>query len=250
MNETSSQHLVQSIQASEANVARMFDGIAHRYDVLNKLLSFSQDRRWRNWMIDMIPYRPGGFLVDVATGTGDVLLSALDARREYRKFLGVDISRSMLAVARGKLSSRTGRATARADVRFEERSAEALGQPDNSVDCVTVAFGFRNVINKENALQEFRRVLRADGQLFILEFFAPERGILSRLFRFYFHQVLPVVGGVISGDRTAYKYLPKSVDQFYSGIELRKALYDNGMMVAHEKRFLFGAARVFCCQKA
>jgi demethylmenaquinone methyltransferase / 2-methoxy-6-polyprenyl-1,4-benzoquinol methylase len=250
MNGSTRGTVVAQIQASETNVAQMFDKIAPRYDFLNRLLSCAQDKAWRRALLDFIPYRPSGFLLDVATGTGDVLLMALSERREYRRYLGVDIAGAMLTRARQKLEIARGINTEhRARAGFESMSAEGLELPDASVDCVTIAFGFRNVIHKERALAEFARILKANGSLIILEFFPPEGGILSRLFRFYFHHILPRVGRLVSGDNAAYQYLPASVAQFFTPTELRQRLYERGFIVSAERKFLFGGTRIFSCVK-
>lgn len=224
---------------SETQIADMFNRIAPRYDLLNGLLSLRQDHRWRQRLVSLIPYKPGGALLDVATGTGDVLFSALTKRREYTGFTGIDISRDMLVLAERKASTRQVTSL----TRFESMSAEQIGLPDNSQDCVTISFGLRNVVNKDEALAEFQRVLKPRGTLLIMEFFTPESSLMARLFDFYFHKILPVVGGLIS-DRAAYTYLPKSVSAFYSADELRGALYRSGFIVNQEVSFLFGGCKI------
>lgn len=227
---------------SEAKVAAMFDRIAPRYDLLNRLLSMRQDQRWRKKMIAALPYRPGGALLDVATGTGDVLMAARAAHPEYASFTGVDISREMLALAEAKLAG------AKPKAQLAKMSAEKLDLPDQSFDALTIAFGLRNVVQKPRALKEFARVLKPEGRLLVLEFFEPDNGLLAAGFQFYFHSVLPLIGGLIS-DRAAYKYLPRSVGSFYSADALRKALYDAGFVVDEIRSFMFGSCRLISAKR-
>lgn len=224
---------------SELKIAGMFDRIAPRYDLLNRLLSARQDQRWRRHLVRNVPYRPGGTYVDVATGTGDVLQAVATEHGEYGQFLGVDISSQMLKLAEKKCASeiKSGRA------RFANMSAERLDVPDASVDTLSISFGLRNVVRKDNALTEFQRVLKKGGVLLILEFFIPKRGLPGAFFQLYFHYILPFIGGLLS-DRSAYTYLPQSVGSFYSPEELRTALYDRGFVVDSVKNFLFGACRL------
>jgi demethylmenaquinone methyltransferase/2-methoxy-6-polyprenyl-1,4-benzoquinol methylase len=224
--------------ASEAKIEAMFDRVAPRYDLLNRLLSMRQDQRWRRRLISMIPFRPNGCYLDVATGTGDVLLAARQIRREYGEFVGVDISSEMLRRAALKAKSKSSPLTT-----FKKMSAEALDVQDSTIDCLSISFGLRNVIDRAAALKEFHRVLRPDGVLLILEFFLPEGGIMGRAFQFYFHRFLPVIGGLLS-DKEAYKYLPESVGSFYKPGELRTALYDTGFSVTESVSYLFGACRL------
>ncbi len=230
---------------SEAHIAAMFDRVAPRYDLLNRLLSARQDQRWRRHLTAMIPFRPGGRYLDVATGTGDVLVAAARTHSEYEAFVGVDISQEMLVRAKEK----TATAGFAAKSEFRKLSAEALDPlPTASFDCLSISFGLRNVVRRENALREFHRVLAPAGVLLILEFFLPKKGLLARLFQFYFHGVLPLIGGLLS-DKAAYKYLPESVGSFYEAGELRDVLYRIGFKVDQTKSFLFGSCRLIRATK-
>lgn len=228
----------------ESLIAAMFDRISGRYDFLNRLLSARQDVRWRNILISMIPHCPGGKFLDVATGTGDVLLSAVDARPEFSEFVGCDISRGMLSLAERKAAAKNSKHR----LSWHVMSAEQLNFPEESFDCATISFGLRNVVNKEKSLSEFARVLKPGGILLILEFFTPTSGILSLLFQFYFHYILPQIGRLFS-EREAYTYLPKSVASFYSPTELRDSLISKGFKVEAERNFLFGACRLVKSKK-
>lgn len=229
---------VQSPQ-SEARIAAMFDRIAPRYDLLNRLLSARQDQRWRRRLVSMVPYRPNGRYVDVATGTGDVLLAVTSVRKEYGSAVGVDISEQMLTFAREK----TKAASPAMPVHFARMSAEKLELPDASFDCLSISFGLRNVVNRAAALKEFHRVLAPGGILLVLEFFLPRTGLMSKLFQFYFHRILPTIGGLLS-DKEAYRYLPESVGSFYAAEAFRPALYEAGFIVEESVSYLFGACRL------
>lgn len=223
----------------ESLVAQMFNRIAGRYDFLNRLLSLRQDVRWRRHLIDRVPYRPLGTFLDMATGTGDVAFELLAKRPEYSTIIGGDISTGMLQVARQKAI----KLDPKDKIRWQTMSAERIELPQQTVDCLSISFGLRNVVAKEQAISEFHRVLKPGGILLILEFFTPEGSVLSRLFQFYFHRVLPNIGRLFS-EKEAYTYLPKSVASFYSPSGLRTALRNQGFLVDDEKSFLFGACRL------
>ncbi len=237
---------------SEVKIAQMFDRIAPRYDLLNLLLSARQDSRWRKMLVREIPVRQNGVLVDVATGTGDVILAAARARREYASMLGVDISQKMLDIARRKsevekLANQSSLVKPR--LSFFVGSAENLESEKESADCVTISFGLRNVINKQKAISEFYRVLKPKGRLLILEFSALKEGHwFSRLFKFYFEKVLPLVGGLLS-DREAYRYLPDSVAGFMKPEELKSLLQEAGFGIVKSRSFLFGSCLLWSADK-
>ncbi len=229
----------------ESVVAAMFDRISSRYDFLNRLLSARQDVRWRKLLISMIPEVPGGRFLDMATGTGDVLLAAAKARPEYAEFIGGDISKGMLSFADKKASSE-GLSDR---VRWTVMSAESITAQSEFFDSAAISFGLRNVVDKERALTEFARVLKPGGVFLILEFFTPTSGVMSQAFQFYFHHVLPRIGSLFS-EKEAYTYLPKSVASFYSPSELRDSLQSKGFVVEREVNFLFGACRLVKSRKA
>ncbi len=229
---------------TESDIQQMFNTIAPNYDFLNRLLSLRQDVRWRQALAAQVPTCAGGTYVDVATGTGDVLVAVQACHAEYANWVGVDISENMLVLARKKLDLET---TIGSMPTFLQASAESLPFADASVDCLSISFGLRNVIDKEKALAEFRRVLRPKGTLLILEFFTPQ-GALSRFFEFYFHRILPRVGGLFS-DASAYRYLPMSVASFYSPDQLSRLLQKNQIPMVTQKNFLFGGCQLWVCQK-
>jgi demethylmenaquinone methyltransferase/2-methoxy-6-polyprenyl-1,4-benzoquinol methylase len=192
----------------QAAVRSMFDRIAPRYDLLNRLLSAGIDVRWRRAAVDWLAPAPGWRVLDLCTGTADLLVEALRRDPSHRG-VGVDLSSGMLVRGAQKLAARG----------FESRAALAGGDAerlplrDAGFDGALVAFGIRNVGDRPQALRELRRVLKPGGRLVVLEFSMP-RGVLGTLYRFYFGQVLPRVGRLVSGDGAAYSYLPASVAVF------------------------------------
>jgi demethylmenaquinone methyltransferase/2-methoxy-6-polyprenyl-1,4-benzoquinol methylase len=186
----------------------MFAGIAGRYDLLNHLLSGNVDKRWRRLVADSL--KPslveGARVLDVACGTGDLSLVLAGAGRA--SVVGLDFCRPMLEVARHKAESGPGA------VPFVEGDALRLPFADETFDVVTIAFGLRNLADVFEGLRELRRILRPGGRVAVLEFSSPVVPGFRALFRFYFTRVLPRIGGLVSGSRGAYEYLPNSVSRF------------------------------------
>jgi demethylmenaquinone methyltransferase / 2-methoxy-6-polyprenyl-1,4-benzoquinol methylase len=206
-----------SEQEASRRVRDMFTRIAPRYDLLNHLLSGQMDRLWRARVArEMRPIlqRPGAVVLDLCCGTGDLAFAL--GRRAKARIIGADFSHTMLVRARVKATHTNGGA------RMEFFEADALRLPfaDGSFDLITAAFGFRNLANYEDGLREMLRLLKPGGTLGILEFAEPAPGMLGDLYRFYTRNVLPKIGGLISGDRDAYAYLPKSVARFFLPEEL------------------------------
>jgi demethylmenaquinone methyltransferase/2-methoxy-6-polyprenyl-1,4-benzoquinol methylase len=223
-------------------IQKMFDTISPKYDFLNRLLSFRQDVRWRNYLVKSLPKVPdkNGVLYDVACGTGDVVTACLKKRMDYRTFIGFDISQGMLnhAIERDKLNQ----------IRFVQASAESLPTPEESAHCVTIAFGLRNVDNREKALKEFHRVLKKDGCLIVLEFFPSQNSFFKRIFQFYFKTILPFVGGLFS-DKKAYNYLPNSVETMPSALEFKSLLEKSNFYQVESRGWLSGSTMIFKCMK-
>jgi demethylmenaquinone methyltransferase/2-methoxy-6-polyprenyl-1,4-benzoquinol methylase len=210
-----------------AKVREMFTGIASRYDLLNHLLSFSMDRIWRARVarsFDEVLARTDSRVLDICCGTGDLTLALL--RRSRGVVFGGDFSHPMVVRATRK-TPLVGKAGGRHGGYVE---ADALSLPfmDQTFDLVTVGFGFRNLANYVDGLREIFRVLKRNGQAGILEFSAPRGKMFPALHRFYFKQIVPRLGGAISGSRTAYTYLPDSVDRFPSAEELAARMSEAG----------------------
>jgi demethylmenaquinone methyltransferase/2-methoxy-6-polyprenyl-1,4-benzoquinol methylase len=186
----------------------MFSAIAPTYDLLNRLLSFGVDARWRRNLVAHLPAE-GPRVLDLACGTGDVALEAALARRGSL-VCGVDFSLPMLRRARTK-SAQQGLANR---ILLQNASAEDLPFRSAAFDAVTMAFGIRNVVRRERALGEIFRVLKPGGRALILDFSLPPNPLIRAAYGFYFRRLLPLVGGLISGNFAAYRYLPESVAEF------------------------------------
>lgn len=188
-------------------VQQMFGEIAPRYDLLNRLLSAGIDRRWRLAAVKVALQRNPQRILDLACGTGDMALW-LKRLAPQAEVVGGDFAEPMLQIARQKAKQ------AGLELPFQTADALALPFPDQSFDAITIAFGFRNFADYPCALNEIFRVLSPGGRVCILEFPPPPEGLLGGLYRFYFVQVLPLIGGWISGKPRAYRYLPDSVERF------------------------------------
>ena len=186
-------------------VRSMFSGIAGRYDLLNHLLSANIDKRWRRKVRELLQKTladPNAIVLDVACGTGDLSIEL--ARDACAMVIGTDFCRPMLAVAAEKSDS----------IPFIEGDAMELSFAADSFDAVTIAFGLRNLSNVADGLAELARVLRPGGRLVVLEFSSPVVPGFRGVFNFYFAKILPRIGGLVSGERGAYEYLPDSVSKF------------------------------------
>lgn len=192
-------------------IQRMFNAIAHRYDLLNHLLSGGADLYWRRRALGRVRCPNPQQILDLATGTADFALAA--TRLRPRRILGVDVALDMLRLGLQKLARRP----LPAPVRLIGGDAEQLPFREGSFDLVIAAFGVRNFGHIPTGLAEAWRVLRPGGELLVLDFSEPATPLFRQLYRFYFTRVLPLVGGLISGDRQAYAYLPESVGQFPQG---------------------------------
>ena len=190
-------------------VREMFATIATRYDLLNHLLSGNIDRRWRRLVVErVVANLPVGNarVLDVACGTGDLSLALVAGTQA--QVVGLDFCRPMLDIAAAKSSQR------RLAIPFVEGDALRLPFPDQSFDAASIAFGLRNLASVEGGLRELLRILRPGGTLAVLEFSKPQTPILRTFFRVYFTNLLPLFGGLISGSKSAYEYLPNSVSRF------------------------------------
>lgn len=217
----------------------MFDTIARRYDRLNHLLSLGIDRSWRRRVVGRVRAQGAGRVLDAATGTGD--LAILMARKcSEMRVDGIDLSENMLAIGRTKIE----RAGVQDRVALIQGDAEAIDAPD-SYDAVTAAFGVRNFADIPAGLAEFHRVLRPGGKAYVLEFGRPKRGLFGWLYRFYFHGVLPVIGRLVSRDREAYSYLPRSVDTFPYGEPFLTLMREAGFANCSLKNLTFGVAQLY-----
>jgi demethylmenaquinone methyltransferase/2-methoxy-6-polyprenyl-1,4-benzoquinol methylase len=224
----------------------MFDRIAGRYDLLNRLLSGGTDVAWRRRMAKHMPNGENLRLLDLATGTGDVLLAMHKQCPRVQSGVGMDLSGGMLAVGRRKIVER-GLAES---LRMVRADAVTLGARKDSFDAATIAFGIRNVPNVPRGLSEMHRVLKPGGRVLILEFSIPGNALLRAPYLFYFRHILPVIGGIISGDRTAYKYLNQTVEAFPYGEAFCDLMRNAGFRDVQAFPLTFGIATLYQGEKA
>lgn len=220
-------------------VKRIFDSIAFRYDLLNHLLSFGLDFYWRKKAINLSSLNNNSKLLDIACGTGDFAIAA--RKIGVKNILGADFSKNMLELFTKKSKWISGRTI--------QMVAENIPIKNNSVSNITVAFGVRNFYNIEDGFKSFHRILESEGQVTILEFRMPENIVLKRVYKFYFKKVLPLVGGMISGDKEAYEYLPSSVEEFDEKIDLTEMLKTAGFKKVTSKSLTFGIVQVIISTK-
>lgn len=223
-------------------VALMFDNISGKYDFLNRFLSLGIDKLWRMRLIKMLRKQNPSSVLDIATGTADL---AIMASKHTQKVTGVDISEGMLAQGREKINRRgfTGVVT------LEYGDSENLPYADASFDAVTVAFGVRNFENLEKGLTEMHRVLRPGGMVYVLEFSRPRKFPVKQAYFFYFNNVLPRWGKVISKDSAAYTYLPESVKAFPDGEAFTQILEKCGFNETNFRFLSNGIAAIYTGKK-
>jgi len=209
-------------------VNAMFARIAGRYDRMNRLMSLGRDRAWRRRVIQLAAVPPGGRLLDVATGTGDLLLAALE-QDPTMQIAGLDFTLEMLRVGQAKLA--TARSTDLSNLSVGWVNADGLGMPypHNSFDAVISAFMLRNVTDIPTALAEQRRVVRPGGRVVCLELTHPTLPIWRQFYRFLFSQVMPLFTGLLSGQPSAYRYLPASLNSFVTAKELQEIMAQVGL---------------------
>jgi len=228
-----------SLKGKKEQVAEMFDNIAPKYDFLNHFLSFGIDKIWRRKAIRLLmKYNPANIL-DVATGTGDFGIESL--KTGAQKVVGVDISEEMLAVGRVKIE-KLGLGNR---IVLQQGDSEELKFSDNSFDAVTVAFGVRNFENLSKGIDEIFRVLKPGGIVCVLEFSKPRYFPVKQLYTFYSFYILPFWGRLFSNDKSAYRYLPESVEVFPDGEDFLAVLMKSGFTQTIQHRQTFGVATIY-----
>ena len=228
-----------SAKGKKDQVAEMFDNIAPRYDFLNHFLSFGIDKVWRRKAIRLLMKHSPSIILDVATGTGDFAIESL--KTGAQKVIGVDISEEMLVVGRAKIKALG------VDHRIvlQKGDSEELKFSDNLFDAVTIAFGVRNFENLSKGIEELFRVLKPGAIVCILEFSKPKSFPVKQLYGFYSFYILPFFGRLFSNDKSAYRYLPESVEQFPDGEAFLKVLNQCGFTQTREYRQTFGVATIY-----
>jgi len=215
--------MTETKKAGSPAVRSMFSSIAGRYDFLNRLFSLGIDVKWRQELASEIAVPENSPILDIATGTADVAMTLDEKCPGEGLIVGTDFTLPMLQIGAKKVSARgSGR------IRLTGGDAYALPFRENSFGAVTIAFGLRNLAHRVEGLKEMARVLVPGGRVVILEFSPVNRPLLGPMFRFYFHRVMPFLGGIISGNLKAYRYLPESVDQFPDPIRLGQEMLEAG----------------------
>lgn len=228
--------------AKKSQVEDMFDNIAPKYDLLNHVLSMKIDVLWRNKLVRMMKEDAPHEVLDVATGTGDLAIAV--EKGTGAKVVGLDLSQQMLNVGIIKIK----KLKLDGKISMQKGDAENLPFEDNRYDAVSVAFGVRNFENLTKGLSELRRVLKENKSLYILEFSKVE-GFLGPFYMFYFKNILPAIGRLVSKDNRAYTYLPDSVNAFPYGEKMRQILLDTGFKKVEYKKLSLGIATIYKATK-
>jgi len=224
---------------------KMFNDIAQRYDFLNRFLSLGQDVRWRNALKQFLPDTDGQVILDLATGTADVLITLTLGNPKVHRAFGVDPAVKMLEVGLKKiialhLDDR---------VMLRKGDAQALAFQDETFDCVSIAFGIRNIPDLRLALLEMYRVTKKDGRVLILEFSKPQNPVLKAGHWLYLQMIVPAVGALFSGNFKAYRYLTQTIQAFPYGDRFCKILKQMGFINIESHPLMGGVATIYVAQK-
>ncbi|MBC7557366.1 MAG: bifunctional demethylmenaquinone methyltransferase/2-methoxy-6-polyprenyl-1,4-benzoquinol methylase UbiE [Chryseobacterium sp.] len=220
----------------------MFDNIAPKYDLLNRVLSLKIDIIWRNKLVKWMSEDQPKLVLDVATGTGDLAITV--HKKLGAKVIGLDLSQQMLNVGITKIKD----VNLSSEIEMVKGDAEDLSYEDNKFDAVCVAFGVRNFENLNKGLEELRRVVKENKSVFILEFSKVE-GFFGPFYQFYFKNILPKIGRLVSKDTRAYTYLPDSVNAFPFGEQMKSILLETGFKKVEYKKLTLGVATIYKATK-
>jgi demethylmenaquinone methyltransferase/2-methoxy-6-polyprenyl-1,4-benzoquinol methylase len=212
--------------AKAGMVADVFHSVASRYDLMNDLMSGGIHRIWKRFTIELSGVRKGNAVLDIAAGTGDLAARFADIVGPEGRVVLADINDSMLKVGRDKLLD-NGR---QGNLEFVQADAQFLPFPDDSFDCITIAFGLRNVTDKDTALRSMLRVLKPGGRLLVLEFSKPENDLLSKAYDTYSFHILPLMGRLVANDSDSYQYLAESIRMHPDQDTLKEMMEDAGFI--------------------
>lgn len=221
-------------------VQEMFDRIAPRYDFLNRLLSLRQDIVWRTQMVKAASLERGCKVLDVACGTCDVALEVNAQLKDKASIFGIDFSYGMLRLGKEKLNKKKSN-----NITLLNGDALFLPFNDHLFDGVFIAFGIRNIMDRQRAVDSFFKVLKPKGRLAVLELTTPEKGLLRSLYLLYFQRILPLIGSFFSKDNKAYSYLPDSVLKFPTPTQFSKIMRRAGFNGIRFKQMTFGIVTLF-----
>lgn len=239
---------VKPYQEQEGNkreqVELMFNNISPKYDLLNRVLSLGIDKIWRKKALNLLKKDKPAYILDVATGTADLAIEAA-TRLKPKTIVGIDIAENMLQIGREKISKKNLDKI----ITLQKGDSEKINFQDNTFDAVIVSFGVRNFQNLEIGLSEIHRVLKPGGSILVLEFSKPQNAPFKQLYQFYFKNILPLVGKMVSKDTSAYTYLPDSVNAFPDGKAFCGILEKVGFRIQHFKSFTFGVCTSYVGKK-
>ena len=230
-------------EAKKEQITLMFDGISKSYDLLNRIITVGVDIIWRKRVVNLLKKQDHKSILDIATGTGDLVLAL--SKLTAKKIIGLDISPGMLEIGKEKVSSQ------KLDTLIEMQlgDSENLKFSDNSFDAVTVAFGVRNFENLNKGLSEIYRVLRSNGTLVILETAVPKNYFIKPFYSLYTQNIMPFIGKLFSKDKSAYKYLSDSAAAFPCGEAFNNIFRDNGFKEVEDLPQTLGIASIYFAKK-
>jgi len=230
-------------ETKKKQVTQMFNGISRSYDTLNRIITLGVDVLWRKRVVREIQKHKHDVLLDIATGTGDLVIAL--SKLKTKKIIGLDISPGMLEIGKQKVKAEG--LDQRIDMQLGD--SEALAYDDNTFDGVTIAFGVRNFEHLDLGLQEICRVLKPKGTLVILETAVPQNPILKSLYSFYTQKVMPFIGKMFSKNRTAFQYLSDSAAAFPCGKAFHNILKKNGFISIEDFPQTLGVASIYVGKK-
>ncbi|MCO4795097.1 MAG: bifunctional demethylmenaquinone methyltransferase/2-methoxy-6-polyprenyl-1,4-benzoquinol methylase UbiE [Bacteriovoracaceae bacterium] len=237
--------MASGLQARKKESWKIFDDIAKTYDPLNRLLSMGIDVYWRHKLLKHLPNKKNMITLDLATGTGDVPV-VLVKSPDITKVIGMDLSKGMVEIGQQKMKKHG--LDHIVDLRIGDGTDISL--PDSSVDMVTISFGIRNFSDPKKSLKEILRVLRPGGRVQIMEFSIPKNWFFRKVYFFYFRNLLPFIGNIISGHKDAYTYLNETVEDFAYGEEFKGWLEEAGFKNSTYDVLTFGIATLYRGDKA
>jgi demethylmenaquinone methyltransferase/2-methoxy-6-polyprenyl-1,4-benzoquinol methylase len=235
----------QDLTPSRAESWKMFNTISEHYDLLNRLLSFGIDKHWRRRIAKYLRLEQNMNVLDLATGTADVLLALAKEWPELKNGIGLDMAENMLAIAKTKIE----KAGLSQKLTVKKGDANDIIFSENTFENVTIAFGIRNVADPLVVLKEMRRVLIPSGKAFVLEFSLPKNALIRGVHLFYLRHAVPFIGGLVSGQREAYRYLNRTIEEFPHGEDFLMLMKRAGFARVGAHPLLFGVATIYVGEK-
>lgn len=233
-----------ALQTRKKESYKIFDEIAGTYDFLNRILSMGIDVYWRKKLLKHLPKNPQKAL-DLATGTGDVAI-VLASSKKIKNIIGLDMSAKMVELGKEKIKKKG----LSKKVKLKVGDGVKVPFPPNSFDLVTISFGIRNFSDHEESLRNISKTLRENGRLLVMEFSLPKNFLIRSLYLFYFRNILPFIGNIISRHKDAYSYLNKTVEDFPYGDDFKTLMENSGFKNCYFKTYTFGIASLYVGEKS